>query len=76
LNDNIHIVLVELNDLVHVSEINADASIWSREIALQRRAARKRNNGDLVLVTDLCDLGNFRGRLWVGHCYWQTVNIG
>ena len=67
---------MELNDLVHVSEIDADASIRCREIALQRGASRERNNRHFVLVTDLGDLGDFCSGFWVGYRYWKTINIG
>jgi hypothetical protein len=67
---------MELNDLVHVSKIDTDSSIWSGEIALQRRAAREGNNRHFVLVTDLGNLGDFCGGLWVCYRYWKTINIG
>ena len=55
LNNNVHIILVELHDLVHEGKINTDASERRREVSFQTGSSRIRNDRYPVLVAYACD---------------------
>lgn len=75
LHDDIHVGLVDLNDVVHEGKIDADAAIRGREVALETGASRVRDDWDAVAVTDSHDGGNLLGVLRICHGYWELVGV-
>lgn len=52
LDHNIHIVLVELDDLVHERKVDTDAAVRRREIPFQARTPRVGDDGYPIFVAD------------------------
>jgi hypothetical protein len=61
LDDDVHVVLVELDNLVHVGKVDAYAAERGREVPLEARAARVRDDWHAVLVADLGDSRHLLG---------------
>lgn len=73
LNHNIHIVPVELNNLIHVGKINTDAPKGRRKVPLERAAARVPNDGNAVLVADPGNCADFFCASRIRHGHWQGI---
>lgn len=61
LDDNIQVLLVQLDDLVHSAEIDRHTISGGGEVALETGTAAVSNDGDLPLVAHLHDLRDLLG---------------
>jgi hypothetical protein len=76
LDDDIHVLFVELQDLVHEGEIDGHTSVRSGEVAFETGAPGIGDDGYSILVADLGDLRDFGRGLGIGYCDGETVNVG
>lgn len=67
LHNNVHILLIELDDFVHESKVYAHASKWSADVSLNRAASGKRDDGNLPLVADASNTIDMFGTSRIGH---------
>ena len=75
LDNDIHVLLVELDYAVHIGVIDADAAEGGGEVTLEARAARVPNGGHTVLVAHAQYGGHLLCRSRVRHCYGQPVRV-
>ena len=61
LDDDVEIVFVQREDLVHAPKVDADAAYRSGEVSFQARAARIGRDGDAAVMAYLHDLAHFFG---------------
>jgi hypothetical protein len=70
LHNNVHILLVELDDAVHKCKVYADTSEGSADVSLNRATSGKRNDGNLPLVADVGNTTDMFGTSRIGHSDW------
>lgn len=70
---NVHVVLVELDDLVHVGEVNTNAPVRRREVALEAGSSGVRNDGHPVFVAYPSNDGHLLGGSWVRNRNRETI---
>lgn len=75
LHNNIHILLVELDDLVHVRKVYAYASEGSTDVSLNRAASGEWDDGDLPLVADAGNTTDMFGAAWICHRNWEGIDV-
>ena len=63
LHGDVEILDADAQHLVHLREVDADAAVERRHMALERGAGAEGNHRHLVLGAELDDLGDFLGRL-------------
>jgi len=66
LHGGIEIARADLQDPVHLREIEAHSATQRHDMAFQAGAGAKRDSRHLVLRTKLDDLAHLLGRLWEG----------
>lgn len=67
LHHDVHILLVQLEDLVHVRKVNADPAARGSEVAFQARSPAVSRHGDAPRVADLHDLAHLFRALRENH---------
>lgn len=75
LHNDVHVVSVELDNLVHKCKVDADAAVRGGKVALQARPTRVRNNGDLVLVAYPGQDGHVPSRPRIRHSNRKAIRI-
>lgn len=73
LHNHVHVVLVNLDNVVHVGKVDANASIRSREVTLETGASRVSNDRNTVAVTDSDNGGNLLSVSRICHGYRQFI---
>ena len=75
LHDDVHIVLVELDDLIHVREIDADSTKRRREVPLQTGTPRIRDDGNSISVAYARDGRYLLRGFWVRNGDRETLGV-
>lgn len=75
LHHNVHVLLVEFNNVVHVGKVNADSSVRGREVPLEAGTTRIWDNGHAVLMADTRNDGHLLRRSRVRHGHGQPIQI-
>lgn len=75
LHNHVHVSLVDLNDAVHVGEVDADTPIRGREVALETGASRVGDDGDTVTVTDSDNGGNLISGSRISHSHRELIGV-
>ena len=73
LNHHIKILIMHLNDVIHLLHIDGDTAMQRSNMPLQGRPGSIRNHGNLMLRAELYDLTDFFRRFGSHHSIrWNT----
>lgn len=75
LHNDVHVGLVDLDDVVHVGKVDANTPVRGGEVALETGASGIGDDGDSVTMADPNDGGNLLGVLRIRHSYWELVGV-